>query len=102
MTYLPGKAPCYRCLYPERPEDLVPNCATAGVLGVLPGVMGSLQATEAIKVLLGIGNPLAGRLLVDDALSSPSMSSALRAAQIVPCAATIPRSLRFRITRSLN
>jgi sulfur-carrier protein adenylyltransferase/sulfurtransferase len=69
MTYLPGKAPCYRCLYPESPEDLVPNCATAGVLGVLPGVMGSLQATETIKVLLGIGEPLAGRLLVYDALS---------------------------------
>lgn len=69
MTYLPGRSPCYRCLYPESPEDLVPNCATAGVLGVLPGVMGSLQATEAIKVLLGIGEPLAGRLLVYDALS---------------------------------
>lgn len=69
MTYLPGRSPCYRCLYPESPEDLVPNCATAGVLGVLPGVMGSLQATEAIKVLLGIGNTLAGRLLVYDALS---------------------------------
>lgn len=69
MTYLPRKSPCYRCLYPESPEDLVPNCATAGVLGVLPGVMGSLQATEAIKVLLGIGEPLLGRLLVYDALS---------------------------------
>jgi molybdopterin/thiamine biosynthesis adenylyltransferase/rhodanese-related sulfurtransferase len=69
MTYLPGTAPCYRCLYPQSPDDLVPNCAEAGVLGVLPGVMGSLQATEAIKVLLGIGQPLAGRLLVYDALS---------------------------------
>ncbi len=69
MTYLPGKSPCYRCLYPESPEDLVPNCATAGVLGVLPGVMGSLQATEALKLLLGIGETLAGRLLVYDALS---------------------------------
>lgn len=69
MTYVPGRAPCYRCLYPESPEDLIPNCATAGVLGVLPGVMGSLQATEAIKLLLGIGEPLAGRLLVYDALS---------------------------------
>jgi sulfur-carrier protein adenylyltransferase/sulfurtransferase len=69
MTYLPGRSPCYRCLYPESPEDLVPNCAEAGVLGVLPGVMGSLQATEALKLLLGIGEPLAGRLLVYDALS---------------------------------
>ncbi len=69
MTYLPGRSPCYRCLYPESPEDLIPNCATAGVLGVLPGVMGSLQATEAIKILLGIGETLAGRLLVYDALA---------------------------------
>lgn len=69
MTYLPGRSPCYRCLYPESPEDLIPNCATAGVLGVLPGVMGSLQATEAIKLLVGIGEPLAGRLLTYDALS---------------------------------
>jgi sulfur-carrier protein adenylyltransferase/sulfurtransferase len=69
MTYLPGHSPCYRCLYPDSPEDLIPNCATAGVLGVLPGVMGSLQATEAIKLLLGIGETLAGRLLVYDALA---------------------------------
>jgi molybdopterin/thiamine biosynthesis adenylyltransferase/rhodanese-related sulfurtransferase len=69
MTYIPGRSPCYRCLYPESPEDLVPNCATAGVLGVLPGVMGSLQATEALKLLLGIGETLTGRLLVYDALS---------------------------------
>jgi adenylyltransferase/sulfurtransferase len=69
MTYVPGRSPCYRCLYPESPADLVPNCATAGVLGVLPGVMGSLQATEAIKLLLGIGESLAGRLLVYDALT---------------------------------
>jgi adenylyltransferase/sulfurtransferase len=69
MTYLPGRSPCYRCLYPDSPEELIPNCATAGVLGVLPGVMGSLQATEAIKLLLRIGEPLAGRLLVYDALA---------------------------------
>ncbi len=69
MTWVPGGAPCYRCLYPQSPDDLVPSCAEAGVLGVLPGVMGSLQATEALKVLLGIGEPLTGRLLVYDALS---------------------------------
>jgi molybdopterin/thiamine biosynthesis adenylyltransferase/rhodanese-related sulfurtransferase len=69
MTYVPGKGPCYRCLYPAGSDALVPNCADAGVLGVLPGVMGSLQATEAIKLLLGIGQPLTGRLLVYDALS---------------------------------
>ena len=69
FTYLPGRSPCYRCLYPESPEDLIPSCATAGVLGVLPGVMGSLQATEAIKLLVGIGKPLTGRLLLYDALN---------------------------------
>ena len=62
--------PCYRCLYPEPPPPhLVPNCAEGGVLGVLPGVIGTLQATEAIKLLTGIGETLAGRLLLFDALS---------------------------------
>jgi len=62
--------PCYRCLYPEPPPaDLVPSCAEAGVLGVLPGVVGALQATEAVKLLLGIGEPLVGRLLLYDALA---------------------------------
>lgn len=68
ITCLPGRGPCYRCLYPEVPEGLVPNCADAGVLGVLPGVVGALQATEAIKLIVGAGEPLVGRLLVYDAL----------------------------------
>jgi len=64
----PG-GPCYRCLHPEPPPPgLVPSCAEAGVLGVLPGIIGTIQATEAIKVLLGIGEPLVGRFLVYDAL----------------------------------
>jgi molybdopterin/thiamine biosynthesis adenylyltransferase/rhodanese-related sulfurtransferase len=65
-----GQAPCYRCLFPEapRPED-APNCAEAGVLGVLPGVIGLLQATEAIKLVLGLGESLSGRLLHFDALA---------------------------------
>jgi sulfur-carrier protein adenylyltransferase/sulfurtransferase len=64
-------SPCYRCLYPEPPppED-APSCAEAGVLGVLPGTLGVLQATEAIKLLLGLGDTLAGRLLVYDALKT--------------------------------
>jgi adenylyltransferase/sulfurtransferase len=62
--------PCYRCLYREPPPPgLVPSCAEGGVLGILPGVIGTLQATETIKVLLGIGEPLVGRLLLYDALS---------------------------------
>ena len=64
----PG-GPCYRCLHPEPPAaDLIPNCAEAGVLGVLPGIIGTIQATEAIKLILGIGEPLVGKLLVFDAL----------------------------------
>jgi adenylyltransferase/sulfurtransferase len=64
----PG-GPCYRCLHPEPPPaGLIPNCAEAGVLGVLPGVIGTIQATEAIKMLTGIGEPLVGRLLLYDAL----------------------------------
>lgn len=64
-----GQGPCYRCLFPEPPPpDLAPSCGEAGVLGVLCGVMGNVQATEAIKVLLGIGDTLAGRLLIYDAL----------------------------------
>jgi adenylyltransferase/sulfurtransferase len=72
LTVFPANgSPCYRCLYPQPPppED-APSCAEGGVLGVLPGVMGALQATEALKLLLGIGEPLAGRLLVYDALKA--------------------------------
>ena len=65
----PG-GPCYRCLFPEpTPAELAPSCDDAGVLGVLPGVVGVIQATEAIKVLLGKGQTLSGRLLTYDALS---------------------------------
>ncbi len=68
-VYMPHQGPCYRCQVPEPPPaDLAPSCAEAGVLGVLPGIIGSLQAIEAIKVLLGIGDPLIGRLLAYDAL----------------------------------
>jgi molybdopterin/thiamine biosynthesis adenylyltransferase len=65
-----GEAPCYRCLFPEPPPpEAAPNCAEAGVLGVLPGVIGLLQATEALKLILGLGDALVGRLLQFDALS---------------------------------
>lgn len=65
-----GVAPCYRCLFPQPPAAAdAPNCSEAGVLGVLPGVIGMLQATEAIKLILGIGAPLVGRVLMFDALA---------------------------------
>ncbi len=61
--------PCYRCLYPEPPPPgLVPSCAEGGVLGILPGVVGTIQATEAVKLIMGVGEPLVGRFLVYDAL----------------------------------
>src|SRR5918999_551793 len=64
------EGPCYRCLYPEPPPPgLVPSCAEGGVLGILPGAIGTIQATETVKLLLGIGEPLIGRLLLYDALS---------------------------------
>jgi molybdopterin/thiamine biosynthesis adenylyltransferase/rhodanese-related sulfurtransferase len=70
-TFVPGRGPCYRCLYPAPPPpELAPSCAEAGVLGVLPGLVGLLQATEALKLLLGRGEPLVGRLLTYDALAT--------------------------------
>ena len=63
-------APCYRCLFAgPPPPELAPSCQEAGVLGVLPGILGTLQATEALKLVLGIGEPLVGRLLIFDALA---------------------------------
>jgi len=75
----PYNGPCYRCLVPEPPPpDLAPSCAEAGVLGVLCGVIGSLQAAEALKMLLGIGEPLVGRLLAYDALEQAFRSFKVR------------------------
>lgn len=77
-VFAPG-GPCYRCLFPDPPPPgLVPNCAQAGVLGVLPGIVGSLQASEAIKVLLGIGTSLSGRLLLVNALTATFREVRLR------------------------
>ncbi|HEY3343643.1 MAG TPA: molybdopterin-synthase adenylyltransferase MoeB [Anaerolineaceae bacterium] len=73
------EGPCYRCLFPEPPPPgLVPSCAEGGVLGVLPGTVGTLQATEAIKLILGIGTPLIGRLMLYDALDMSFQSVKLR------------------------
>jgi sulfur-carrier protein adenylyltransferase/sulfurtransferase len=68
-VFFPPEGPCYRCLYPEPPPPgLVPNCAEGGVLGILPGLIGVVQATETVKLILGTGKSLVGRLLLYDAL----------------------------------
>ena len=67
-TFVPFEGPCYSCLYPEAPpSELAPTCSEAGVLGVLPGIVGSLEASEALKLIVGYGEPLMGRLLIFDA-----------------------------------
>jgi len=78
-AFVPKVGPCYRCLYPNPPPaDMAPSCHEAGVLGVLPGVIGILQANEAVKLLLGLGTSLAGRLLVYDALKTKLRELKLR------------------------
>ncbi|NVB36308.1 molybdopterin-synthase adenylyltransferase MoeB [Pseudenhygromyxa sp. WMMC2535] len=82
VTTFPGdpeKGPCYRCLYPDPPPPgMAPSCQEAGVLGVLPGMIGTLQANEALKLILGVGESLAGRLMVLDALGSKWRTMKLR------------------------
>jgi molybdopterin/thiamine biosynthesis adenylyltransferase len=78
-TFIPYEGPCYRCLYPTPPPpELAPGCSVAGVLGVVPGIMGLLQTNEVLKVLLGLGETLAGRLLLFDALESTFTELKLR------------------------
>lgn len=70
MTIVPGQGPCYRCVFPEPPlPGTVPSCQEAGILGAVAGVLGVLQATEAMKLILGIGKPLIGRMIIYEALS---------------------------------
>ncbi len=88
--------PCYRCLYPEPPPPgLVPSCAEGGVLGVLPGVIGVIQATEAIKLLTGIGEPLIGRFLIYDALRMRFRELKLRRDPDCPVCGTHPTVTRL-------
>ena len=85
--------PCYRCMSPVPPAPgLVPTCAEGGVLGVLPGIVGSMQALEAIKLLTGIGEPLIGRLLHVDTLGMKFRTFTLRGTRNAPCAVPIPPS----------
>jgi sulfur-carrier protein adenylyltransferase/sulfurtransferase len=88
-TFIPYEGPCYRCLYPTPPPpELAPGCSVAGVLGVVPGIMGMLQANEALKVLLGIGDTLAGRLLLFDALDTTFTELKLRRDPACPVCST--------------
>jgi adenylyltransferase/sulfurtransferase len=85
------EGPCYRCLYPEPPPPgLVPSCAEGGVLGILPGLVGVIQATEVIKLILGIGEPLIGRLLLVDALGMSFRTLKLRKNPDCPACGTHP------------
>ena len=87
----PRVGPCYRCLYPEPPPPgEVPSCAEGGVLGILPGVIGCIQATETIKLILGIGDPLVGRLLHYDALNMTFRTFKIRRAKDWPVGAPHP------------
>jgi len=84
-----GDGPCYRCLYPvPPPPGTVPSCAEGGVLGVLPGLIGTIQATETIKLILGIGEPLIGRLLLVDALGAQFRTMKVRKNQECPACGT--------------
>ncbi|MGZ5385247.1 MAG: molybdopterin-synthase adenylyltransferase MoeB, partial [Acidimicrobiia bacterium] len=78
-VFVPYAGPCYRCLFSEPPPpELAPSCSEAGVLGVVPGIIGSIQAAETIKLLLGIGDPLVGKLLTYDALDQEFRTLSLR------------------------
>ena len=90
------RGPCYRCLYAEPPPpDLVPSCAEAGVLGVLPGIIGSLQALEAIKLIIGLGEPLVGRLLLFDGRRMQFRELALEKDPDCPVCGTHPTVTRL-------
>ncbi len=94
-TFTPYEGPCYRCLYPTPPPpELAPGCSVAGVLGVVPGIMGLLQANEVIKVLLGIGDTLAGRLLLFDALATEFTELKLRRDPNCPTCSDAARAAR--------
>jgi sulfur-carrier protein adenylyltransferase/sulfurtransferase len=94
-TFIPFEGPCYRCLYPTPPPpELAPGCSVAGVLGVVPGIMGLLQANEVLKLLLGIGDTLAGRLILFDALVTEFTELRLRRDPDCPVCSDAARTAR--------
>ena len=93
-VFKPFDGPCYRCLFPvPPPAELAPSCGANGVLGVLPGTMGLLQATEVIKLILGEGDPLIGRLLMYDALSATVSEVKVRRDPDCPICSRDPESI---------
>jgi molybdopterin/thiamine biosynthesis adenylyltransferase/rhodanese-related sulfurtransferase len=90
FTYVPGRGPCYRCAFPQPAAEAAPSCAEAGVLGVLPGVLGAIQATEVLKLITRIGEPLVGRLLTYDALEMRFRDLKVRARSDCPVCGTHP------------
>jgi len=95
-VFKPGDGPCYRCLFPTPPPpELAPSCAEGGVLGVLPGIIGSLQANEALKLVLGEGDPLVGRLLLFDALDTTFTEVALRRDPACPVCGDEPTIIEY-------
>jgi len=86
-VYVPGRGPCYRCLFPEPPPPELSAGVSKGILGVLPGVVGTLQANEALKLLLGIGDPLVGRMVTFDALRGETRTILTRADPACPTCA---------------
>jgi|SRR4051812_26576328 molybdopterin/thiamine biosynthesis adenylyltransferase/rhodanese-related sulfurtransferase len=95
-VYAPRVGPCYRCQYPEPPPpEMAPSCAEGGVLGVLPGVVGTLQATEAVKLLLGVGDPLIGRQLRYDALAMEFVELKMHRDPNCPVCSKAPEEIEF-------
>jgi molybdopterin/thiamine biosynthesis adenylyltransferase/rhodanese-related sulfurtransferase len=96
-TFVPYEGPCYRCLYPTPPPpELAPGCSVAGVLGVVPGIMGMLQSNEVLKLLIGMGDPLVGRLLLFDALDGSFSELRLNRDPKCPTCSDEARSARER------
>ncbi len=90
-TFVPSEGACYRCLYPEPPPPgVMPSCQEAGVLGVVPGIIGLLQANEALKMILGVGEPLINKLLVFDALSTKFETFKIRKRKDCPACGANP------------